>query len=89
MAHRRVENRALQRLAFRLVVLWELAATVALWVAFGFLVAALLGAADTGFARAVGMAAALMFTATWAEFLISGNWFCHEAAQNTLYQMTL
>ena len=93
MAHRRVQSRRLQKLAFRLIVGWELLATLALWTGTLALAAALLGLMGGESARAVALGATLMFTATWAMFLIVGNhfayWFGHEGAQNTHFQMTL
>ena len=93
VAHRRVSNPRIQIFLFRMIVLWELLATVALWIGFATILLALFGqiAADSG--RTWALLGALMFTATWAGFLIMGNWFCywfcHEGAQNTHYQMTL
>ena len=41
----------------------------------------------------IALTGALLFTCVWAGFLGLGNyfcyWFCHEAGQNTHYQMTL
>ncbi|MBD3665342.1 DUF2165 family protein [Sulfitobacter aestuariivivens] len=93
VAHRKVESRKLQLLAFRLVVIWELLACIALWAGVGVMVLAILNMIDTQIALAIGLAGTLMFTTTWAMFLIVGNhfsyWFSHEGAQNTHYQMTL
>lgn len=93
VAHRRVENRKLQKLAFRLVVVWEALATLVLWAATLLLTLTLFGLFDSSTAKAVALAGVLMFTVTWAMFLIVGNhfsyWFCHEGAQNTHFQMTL
>ncbi|MFK7837369.1 MAG: DUF2165 family protein [Sulfitobacter sp.] len=92
VAHRRVVNRSLQKLAFRLVVVWEVLTTLALWAGVLALGAACLGWSELGSAKALSLGAALMFTATWAMFLIVGNhfsyWFGHEGAQNTHFQMT-
>ena len=93
VAHRAVSSRRLQQLAFRFVVLAEVAATLVLWLGVGALAMAMSGALDPALARAVGLIGAMMFTAIWAGFLVVGNffsyWFCHEGAQNTHYQMTL
>ena len=93
VSYRRITNPTLQEALFRLIVVWELGATIALWVGAGALLLAILGHTGVDSARAFGLLGALMFTATWAAFLIVGNWFCywfcHEGAQNTHYQMTL
>lgn len=93
MAHRRVTNRTLQKAAFRLVLMWELLSTFALWGSVIMLAMALFGVHEVEAARDVSMIAVLMFTTTWAMFLIVGNhfcyWFGHEGAQNTHFQMTL
>ncbi len=93
VAHRRITNPTLKTTAFRLVVAWELAATVTLWVGVLLLALAIFGWIGPDTARGVAMLAALMFTNTWAMFLIVGNhfcyWFGHEGAQNTHFQMTL
>jgi predicted small integral membrane protein len=93
VAYRRITNPGMQKALFRLIVLWELLAVLALWVGVSSLVMALLGLTDPVQARTLGMLGALAFTSVWAGFLIGGNWFCywfcHEGAQNTHYQMTL
>lgn len=91
--HRQITSRMLQRAAFHLVLIWEILSTLALWVGVVVMVMALFGAQDPVTARAVAMIAVLMFTTTWAMFLVVGNhfcyWFGHEGAQNTHFQMTL
>lgn len=93
VAHRAITDRRLQRLLFRLVVLAEVAAALVLWIGVAMLALALIGAAAPDTARAWAMAGAALFTAIWGGFLVVGNhfsyWFCHEAGQNTHYQMTL
>lgn len=93
VAHRRVTNPATQKFLFRLIVAWEIAATVALWVGTIAMTAALFGLAAMEVARAYAVIGALMFTATWAGFLVAGNWFCywfsHEGAQVTHFHMNL
>lgn len=93
VAHRRITNpKALNGLFF-LIVLWELVAVLALWAGVVTLVLAVFGGVEPDAARAWALLGALLFTCTWAGFLIVGNWFCywfcHEGAQNTHYQMTL
>ena len=93
VAHRRITSPAIQLFLFRLVVAWELMATLLLWAAVIALVLATFGELGDVVARMMGVLAALAFTAIWAGFLIVGNWFCywfcHEGAQNTHFQMTL
>lgn len=93
VAHRRIDNPAIQKLLFKCIVCWEGLATLVLWVGVTSLILATIGVIDGATARAIGVLGALLFTATWAGFLIVGNWFCywfcHEGAQNTHYQMTL
>ena len=93
VSHRRVSNPRIQIFLFRVIVLWEFLATIALWIGFATILLSLFGVAAPDTGRALALLGALMFTATWAGFLIAGNWFCywfcHEGAQNTHYQMTL
>ena len=93
VAHRRIENPEVQKILFRLIVIWEGLATLALWLGVAGLVLAIFGAVEPSSAKALGVLGVLLFTATWAGFLIVGNWFCywfcHEGAQNAHYQMTL
>lgn len=93
VAHRRMSHRGLQVLAFRLVVIWELLAVLVMWAGVAAMAGAAGGLVAANSAGALAIAGALMFTATWAGFLIVGNYFCyyfgHEGAQNTHYQMTL
>ncbi|MEM6305915.1 MAG: DUF2165 family protein [Pseudomonadota bacterium] len=93
VAHRRITSRLLQVLAFRFVVTWEALSALALWIGCGAMVLAFFGAAAVETAKALALLGALMFTTTWAAFLIVGNyfnyWFGHEGAQNTHFQMTL
>lgn len=93
VAHRAVTNPKIQRAAFRLVVAAELLATLLLWVGTVALLMALAGTATVETARSLALLGTTAFTAIWAGMLIVGNhfsyWFCHEAAQNTHYQMTL
>lgn len=93
VAHRRIDSPAIQKFLFKLIVFWEGLATFALWVGFAALILAITGVVNPASARAFGVLGVVSFTATWAGFLIAGNWFCywfcHEGAQNTHYQMTL
>lgn len=93
VAHRVITSRAVQKMAFRIVVLAEALACIVLWLGVGALVLSLFGTVEQTTARAVALLGATLFTSVWAGFLVVGNyfcyWFCHEAGQNTHYQMTL
>lgn len=93
VAHRRIESRKMQIAAFRCAVAWELLSTIVLWVGCIAMSLSLLGLVTVETGKAIGLLGTLMFTATWAGFLIVGNhlsyWFGHEGAQNTHFQMTL
>ena len=93
VAHRAVNDRSIQRLAFKTIVLAELAACIMLFVGVVGLLMALVGTGNVETGRALALIGATMFTAVWAGFLVVGNyfcyWFCHEEGQNTHYQMTL
>ncbi len=93
VAHRAIEDRGVQQLAFRVVVVAELAAFLLLVVGVVALLMALAGTGSLEIGRSLALIGATLFTAVWAGFLIVGNyfcyWFCHEGGQNTHYQMTL
>lgn len=93
VAHRRVSNPRVQVALFRLIVVWEVIAVSFLWLGTLAMVLALAGGVDIGNAKGLGLIGALLFTCTWAGFLIAGNWFCywfcHYEGQNTHFQMTL
>lgn len=93
VAHRAINNRHVQQLAFRTVVAAELAACAMLIAGVVGLVMALAGTASVETGRSIALIGATSFTAVWAGFLVVGNyfcyWFCHEGGQNTHYQMTL
>lgn len=93
VAYRRIENPRLRKTLFNLIVFWEALATLTLWLGFAAMLLAILGIVDVKTGRAFAVFGGLMFTSTWAGFLVAGNWFCywfcHEGAQNTHYQMTL
>ncbi|MEL7463535.1 MAG: DUF2165 family protein [Pseudomonadota bacterium] len=93
VAHRRITNPTVQRLLFRLIVAWEIVATIALWVGVIAMAAALIGFVPADIGRAYAVIGALAFTSTWAGFLVAGNWFCywfsHDGAQVTHFHMTL
>ena len=93
VSYRRITNPKVQLALFRLIVAWELVAMIVLWVGTTAFILTLADLMEADTARILGLAGVLLFTATWAGFLIVGNWFCywfcHEGAQNTHYQMTL
>jgi predicted small integral membrane protein len=87
IAYRRISNKTLQHIAFVVIVIGELVATLLLWAGA---ISLFLGTEN---AHVMAMLGVMSFTTVWASFLIAGNWFCywfcHEAAQNTHYQMVL
>ena len=93
VSHRRLTDPRLQTFLFRIIVFWELIATMLLWISTIMLTLATFSDFDSSTARIWALIATLAFTSTWAGFLIVGNWFCywfgHEGAQNTHFQMTL
>ncbi len=93
VAHRAIESRPLQQLAFRIAVVVELLAFLVLSAGVVGLLMALAGTGSIDTGRSIAMLGATLFTGVWAGFLVIGNyfcyWFCHEGAQNTHYQMTL
>ncbi|MFN3646729.1 MAG: DUF2165 family protein [Gemmobacter sp.] len=93
VAHRAIDDRRTQRRLFRLIVAAEALVVLALWVAVATLCAHLAGLLPHAPAQAVGLLAAFGFTALWGAFLVAGNhfcyWFCHDAAQNTHFQLAL
>lgn len=93
VAHRAIEDRTIQLIAFRTVVAVELIACVMLCVGVVALLMALVGTGSVEMGRSLALIGATLFTAVWAGFLVVGNYFCywfsHEGGQNTHYQMTL
>lgn len=91
VAHRRIASARVANLFFALAILWELLACFALWGALAVFLMASLGMANPSLAQAAGLAAAAIFTTTWAGFLIVGNHFCYwyarESGQATHFQM--
>ncbi|TMM52925.1 DUF2165 family protein [Sulfitobacter sabulilitoris] len=93
LAHRAVTDPRLHRIVFLTVLLVEALTCLVLWLGVVALLVAAAGAASVDAGRGLALAGATLFTGLWAGFLIGGNhfsyWFCHEAAQNTHFQMTL
>ncbi|RYG90319.1 DUF2165 family protein [Loktanella sp. IMCC34160] len=91
VAHRRLTNPTVLKLVFRAIVAWELAAMLGLWIATGVCLAAAFGVGSPTTALEIGLVASTLFLATWAGFLVAGNYFCywfgHEGGQNTHFQM--
>lgn len=91
VAHRRITATRLANLFFGLAIAWEIFACLALWGSLALFLLASLGLADQVAAQAVGLAASMIFTATWGGFLIVGNHFCYwyarESGQATHFQM--
>ena len=93
VAHRAIDDRMVQQVAFRIVVVAELVACLMLIIGAVGLLMALVGTGSIEVGRSLALIGATLFTAVWAGFLVVGNyfcyWFCHEGGQNTHYQMTL
>lgn len=93
VAYRRVTNRKIRRRLFSFIVGWELLAVAGLWLGVGALAGAASGIVVISTGLSLGLIGAMMFCATWAGFLIAGNYFCywfgHEGGQNTHFQMLL
>lgn len=89
---RRLGSGRVRRVIFWVIVSWELIAVGALWIGTGALVLAALGVLNAETALALALLGAMCFTATWAGFLVAGNWFCYwigyEGIQNTHFHMT-
>ena len=87
LAHRKVDNPQLHRLAFRLIVTFETAAAILLSLGAVLMVIAAFGAVGVTAAKAVAVAGTVTFAGTWAGFVAGGNhfayWYCHEGAQTT------
>ena len=87
LAHRRIDDPRLHRLAFRLIVASETLAAILLSLGATLLVLAAFGAVGTLAAKSVAVAGTVVFSATWAGFVAGGNhfayWYCHEGAQTT------
>ncbi|MDJ0630736.1 MAG: DUF2165 family protein [Rhodobacter sp.] len=93
VAHRRVSNPSVQTWLFKLIVAWEIFATLVLWAGSAALILAVFGRVEAASARSLALLGTLSFTSVWVGFLVAGNWFCywycHEGAQSTHFQMTL
>ena len=93
VAYRRVTSPRIRAALFKLIVVWELLATLALWAGVIVLALAAAGQVQPDVARTLGLLGGLMFTSIWAAFLIAGNWWCywfgHEGAQVTHFHMTI
>lgn len=93
VSYRRLTNPRLRRRLFAVIVAWELAATIALWIGAAALSGAALALVAPTAALVLGFAGVALFCSVWAGFLIVGNYFCywfgHEGGQNTHFQMLL
>jgi hypothetical protein len=91
VAHRSITDTRLARVFFCLAIAWEILACLALWGALAIFLLAFLGLGDRVVAQTAGLAAAMVFTATWGGFLIVGNHFCYwyarDSGQPTHFQM--
>ncbi len=93
ISHRAIHNETVHLWMFRLVVLIELVACIALLVSAGLLFAALAGFGGIETARSIAILSTLIFTSIWCGFVIVGNhfayWYCHEGAQVTHFHLAL
>ncbi len=91
--YRRITNQAVQNAIFWAIVFWQFVAVAVLWAGTISLLLAVFNLFEIEKALAIGLLGTLLFTMTWAGFLIVGNWFCywfcHGEGQNTHFQMTL
>ncbi len=91
--YRRITNKVVQNGVFWAIVCWQFVAVTVLWAGTISLFLAVFNLFEMEKALAIGLLGTLLFTMTWAGFLIVGNWFCywfcHGEGQNTHFQMTL
>ncbi|MDX1742695.1 MAG: DUF2165 family protein [Ruegeria sp.] len=91
VAYRRVSSPKIRKQLFSVIVAWELLAVAGLWLGAGGMAGATAGLLGVSVALSLGLLGAALFCATWAGFLIAGNYFCywfgHEGGQNTHFQM--
>ena len=91
--YRRITNKVVQNGIFWAIVCWQFVAVTVLWVGTISLFLSVFGLFEMEKALTIGLLGTLLFTMTWAGFLIVGNWFCywfcHGEGQNTHFQMTL
>ena len=91
--YRRITNQVVQNGIFWAIVCWQFVAVTVLWVGTISLFLSVFGLFEMEKALTIGLLGTLLFTMTWAGFLIVGNWFCywfcHGEGQNTHFQMTL
>lgn len=89
----RIENPAVHRALFAVIVAVEAAAALTLSVGAGALALAAFGLAGAEAARLIALAGTIAFTAIWGAFLVGGQWVHYWAAwketQATHYFMTL
>jgi ABC-type Fe3+-siderophore transport system permease subunit len=89
----RIENPAVARAAFALIVAAELVAAALLVAGAALLSLALAGLADPVTARATAALGAVAFTAIWGAFLVGGQWvhyWCgYEGSQMTHFALTI
>ncbi|MEM8630262.1 MAG: DUF2165 family protein [Pseudomonadota bacterium] len=93
VAHRRVENPRLIRIAFIGIVISETIATLVLAVGTIALLGALFGTTEPDTAQAIALLGAFLFTMNWAGFLVGGNhyaiWYCHQGSQHTHFALVI
>lgn len=93
VAHRRVESDAVITWAFRALVAWEALASLLLTLGAIALLMGTVGTADLDWARGFASLGVIVFTLTWAGFLVGGNyfcyWYCHFAPQVTHFMLAI
>ena len=91
--YRRITSQVLQNGIFLAIVCWQFVSVAVLWGGTISLFLAVFDLFEIEKALAIGLLGTLLFTMTWAGFLIVGNWFCywlcHGEGQNTHFQMML
>ncbi|MEM0946634.1 MAG: DUF2165 family protein [Pseudomonadota bacterium] len=93
VAHRRVTEPRIHKLAFRAVVTAETLAAAALWISALLLLLSAGGAVAAEIAKAAAALSLVWFVAIWAGFIAGGNyfcyWYCHHSSQTTHYFLLL
>ena len=89
VAHKRVEDPALHRRAYRTIVTFETIAAAALLLSAALLFLAAIGIIGADTARILASGALVWFSSIWAGFIAGGNhfhyWYSHHSSQTTHY----
>ena len=91
VAHKRVEDPAAHKRAYRTIVFAETVAATALTASAILLLFAALGAVSAETARVVAALSLCWFSSIWAVFIAGGNffhyWFSHHSSQMTHFML--